>query len=289
MFVSDLRLDSFRIHIYKNGLSTDPTELLSTVYSMTNGDDISLKLKLMFFSALRLDSFRIHNNISIRMAYPLARLNCGPHIQYDNCRRCFVQVILFTSTNMCNFASPTTAFTTMTDEANPLPAELRRRAGDQRAAAPESIPAQPTALVVNENENVEHISSPAESSVMNVIESDRIFHQATVLSVLLLSPSIALRPVCIWLLLFASAYAITPSDHWEYLQAVAAYALVVSLFFVLTYPLGLLQVYATEPSHSSRCFRSKWTCILVVAVAVPFTAVVGAIFCDQKDKIKEDL
>jgi hypothetical protein len=194
---------------------------------------------------------------------------------------------LLPSTNIYNFASPTIAFTTMTDEANPLPAELRRRAGDQRAAAPESIPVQPTASLgnENENENSEHISSSPESSVMNVIESDRIFHQATVLSVLLLSPSIALRPICIWLLLVASAYAITPSDHWEYLQAVAIYALVVSLFFVLTYPLGLLQVHVTKPNHSSRC----WIGILVVAVAVPFTAVVGAIFCDQKDKIKEDL
>jgi hypothetical protein len=178
-------------------------------------------------------------------------------------------------------------FATMTDETDPLPSELRRRGGDQQAVPPESIPAQPTASVVNENENSEQQQiTSQESSLMKVIKSDRIFHQATVLSVLLLSASIALRLVCMWLLFVALAYIITPSDKWAYLQAVAGYVLFVSLFFVLTYPLGLLQVHAAKPSNSSRCCSNKWIGILVLAVAVPFTAIVGAIFCDQKDKIR---
>jgi hypothetical protein len=122
---------------------------------------------------------------------------------------------------------------------------------------------------------------------MEVIESDRIFHQATVLSVLLLSASEALRLACMWLLLVASIYAITPSDEWEYLQAVApvaVYALVVSLFFVLMYPLGLLQIYGTSTRNSDRRYNDKWSGILVAGVVVPCMAIVGVIICGQNDR-----
>jgi hypothetical protein len=77
----------------------------------------------------------------------------------------------------------------------------------------------------------------------------RIFHQATVFSVLLLSALEALRLACTWLLLVASIFTITPYSFRRVgipaLQAIALYALVVvsSLFFVLTHPLlGLLQI-----------------------------------------------
>jgi signal transduction histidine kinase len=176
---------------------------------------------------------------------------------------------------------------TMIDEADPLPAGLRRRVGFQQAATAESIPKQERASELSENENSEQISeqelrsyvkiyggasdafTSLESPLMDVAGCDRIYRQATALT------------VCVWLFLLASVYAITPSDEWEYLQgkeqeaaAVAFYVLVVSLMFVLIHPLGLLQIHATRPSRNSRHgHNNKWSGILVAAVAVQCTAI----------------
>jgi hypothetical protein len=176
---------------------------------------------------------------------------------------------------------------TITDDAGPLPEGLRRRGGVRQAApSPESIPAQKTASVLNENEKSEQIKeqelrsfvnshgsdrdafASLESPLMDVVGCDRIFRQATVLC------------VCVWLSLVASVYAITPFNEWEYLQgkereaaATAFYVLVLSLFYFLIQPLGLLQINATRSSRSNRRARNKWSGILVAAVAVQCTAI----------------
>jgi hypothetical protein len=168
----------------------------------------------------------------------------------------------------------------MTDEASPLPTQLRHRGGVQQAAL----------SVVKENEKSEEIreqelrsyvnlyggatsdASHHEIPLMDVVGCARIFRQATVLS------------VCLWLLLVASVYVITPFDKWEYLQGmereaavVAVYVIALSLFFVLIQPLGLQKIRAA--SHSSRRCSNKWSGILVSVVAVQCTAIVAAIFC----------
>jgi hypothetical protein len=172
---------------------------------------------------------------------------------------------------------------TMIDEAGPLPAGLRRLGGIQQAA---SITKQNTASEVRENENSEQISEQAlrsyvkfyggasdafasrESPLMAVVGCDRIFRQATAITVF------------VWLLLVSSVYAITPSDEWVYLTgkereaaAGAVYVLFVALFFVLIHPLGLLQIDATRPSHRSLRFSNKWSGILVAAVTVQCIAI----------------
>jgi hypothetical protein len=64
--------------------------------------------------------------------------------------------------------------------------------------------------------------------------------------------------------------------EWEYLkgkeQQAAAAAFYV-LFFVLLHPLGMMQIHATNPSHSSRRCSNKWSGILVAAVAVQCTVI----------------
>lgn len=163
-----------------------------------------------------------------------------------------------------------------TDEASPFPAELHRRGGaQQELATPESSPAQTTSFEVNE------------ISLTEVFKSDRIFHQATVLGVLSMSASEALRLVCMWLLVVAPAYFINPSDNWECLRTLAGYMLVVLIFFVLMHPLGLPQIHTTRPLHSIPKRPDSWTGILVWAVAVQCAAIIGAIFCAHKDKISK--
>jgi signal transduction histidine kinase len=170
----------------------------------------------------------------------------------------------------------------------PLPTGHRRRGGTQQAATPESLSAQNKTSEVNktENENIEQISehelrsyvkfyggdsdafASHESPMMDVDGCDSIFRQATACT------------VCVWMLLVATVYAITPSDEWEYLQGkekeaaiVAFYVLVVSLFFVLIQPLGLLQIDATRPCQSNLRVSKKWSGILVAAVAVQCIAI----------------
>jgi signal transduction histidine kinase len=185
---------------------------------------------------------------------------------------------------------------TMNDEAGSLPAGLRRRgaAAQSQASPPESIPEPKTESTVEEEndeveneENSEQIReqellcyvnfyggasdafASRETLLMDVVGCDRIFRRATALA------------VCTWLSLVVTVYAITPSNEWEYLEgqereaaAVAFYVLVVSLFFVLIHPLGILQIHATKSTHgSSSAANNKWSGILVAAVAVICTAI----------------
>jgi hypothetical protein len=198
---------------------------------------------------------------------------------------------------------------TMINEASPslAPARLRRRESIQQAAPPESIPQQTIAPGRNEKENSEKQArreqelrsgyvnlyvggatsdASRESPFVEVVVCDRIFRRVNLLGV-----------VCfLWLLLIPSVCAVsTPFDEWEAdlhqgkereAAAVAVYVLVLSLFFVLLKPLGfrLLQ------SHVNATRLSRWSVILVVAVAIQCFAIVAAIFSDhQKHKHEPDI